>query len=102
MIPYKFCILDVYPQHIVLAYKPKDTMVREFIRIKPKGYQFHDITHSSISQLIAYFKKEFKSTEYRRKAKSQRSPRATNSSVTTLSANMTAGGDWQNTGDKWD
>lgn len=41
-IPYRFSILSAYPQHIVLAYVPKEKVVKEFIRVKPRGYQFHE------------------------------------------------------------
>ena len=37
-IPYRFCVLDDYPQHVILAYIPKKDVVKEFVKIKPKGY----------------------------------------------------------------
>jgi len=40
-IPYKFLILEDYPQYVVLAYIPNKTMVREFIKVKPRGHFFH-------------------------------------------------------------
>lgn len=41
-IPYRFGILPAYPQHVVLAYVPKEKVVKEFIRVKPRGFLFHD------------------------------------------------------------
>jgi hypothetical protein len=32
----------MYPQHIVLAYVPRDKVVKEFIKVRPKGFYFHD------------------------------------------------------------
>lgn len=40
-IPYRFTILDDYPQYLILAYIPKKEMVREFIKVKPRGFFFH-------------------------------------------------------------
>ena len=40
-IPYKFVILDDYPQYVILYYIPSRTLVREFIKVKPRGYHFH-------------------------------------------------------------
>lgn len=40
-IPYRFTILDKYPQYVIMAYVPKKDLVREFIKVKPRGYFFH-------------------------------------------------------------
>ena len=40
-IPYKFTCLDKYPQYLILAYIPKKELVREFIKVKPRGFFFH-------------------------------------------------------------
>lgn len=40
-IPYRFTILDKYPQYVVMGYIPKKEVVREFIKVKPRGYFFH-------------------------------------------------------------
>jgi len=37
-IPYRFIISDKYPQYIILGYVPKDKMVKEYIKVKPKGF----------------------------------------------------------------
>jgi hypothetical protein len=45
-IPYRFSVLANDPQPLVLAYVPKEKVVKEFIRVKPRGFLFHD-THFS-------------------------------------------------------
>ena len=40
-IPYRFTISDKYPQYVIMAYIPKKDVVREFIKVKPRGYFFH-------------------------------------------------------------
>jgi transcription elongation factor SPT6 len=47
-IPYKLTMLPEYPQHIVLGYIPKTILVKEYIKVKPKGYFFHDQCHRQI------------------------------------------------------
>ena len=44
-IPYKFLILDDYPQYVILAYIPNKTLVKEYIKVKPRGYYFHAQYH---------------------------------------------------------
>jgi len=41
-IPYRFAILPQYPQHVVLGYVPKEKVLKEFIKVRPKGFYFHD------------------------------------------------------------
>lgn len=41
-IPYRFAILPAYPQHIVLGYVPKEKVLKEFIKVRPKGFYFHE------------------------------------------------------------
>ena len=40
-IPYRFTVLDKYPQYVILAYIPKKDLVKEYIKVKPRGYFFH-------------------------------------------------------------
>jgi len=63
-IPYRFTILDKYPQYVVLAYIPKKEVVREFIKIKPRGYFFHHQYHYPFQNMINWFKQEFRSKDY--------------------------------------
>jgi len=44
-IPYRFAILPIYPQHVVLSYVPKDKVLKEFIKVRPKGFYFHEVNH---------------------------------------------------------
>lgn len=75
VIPYKFAILENYPQHIVLVYIPRQNAVREFIKVKPSGYWFHKKSFTSVHALVNYFKQNFKDTEYRKYVKQVKSPR---------------------------
>ena len=74
-IPYRFAILRDYPQHVVLAYQPKEKVIKEFIRVRPKGFYFHEISHNPFQQMINWFKDNWSKREYLRIVKRQRSPR---------------------------
>lgn len=74
-IPYRFSILAAYPQHIVLAYVPKEKVVKEFIRVKPRGYFFHEQQLSPFQALINWFKDNWREKNYQKRLKRQRSPR---------------------------
>jgi len=73
-IPYKFTILDKYPQYVILAYIPKKEVVKEFIKIKPRGYFFHHQYHYPFQNMINWFKQEFKSRDYQRYLRKALSP----------------------------
>ena len=62
-IPYKFVILDEYPQYVILYYIPSKALKIEFIKIKPRGYFFHGRYHYPFHDLINWFKSEFRSKE---------------------------------------
>jgi transcription elongation factor SPT6 len=55
-IPYKFVMLDDYPQYVILCYIPNKSIVREFIKVKPRGYNFHGQYHYPFVSLINWFK----------------------------------------------
>ena len=40
-IAYKFTVLETYPQYVVLGYIPRNTMIKELIKVKARGYFFH-------------------------------------------------------------
>lgn len=63
-IPYRFSILPQYPQHIVLAYVPREKVVKEFIKVRPKGFYFHDQSHTPFQNLINWFKDNWSTREY--------------------------------------
>jgi len=46
------------------------------IKVKPKGFWFHDCYHKSIQALINWFKDNYRSKDYVKMMKRQRSPRA--------------------------
>jgi hypothetical protein len=75
-IPYRLTILPDYPQYIMLGYIPKQLLKREFIKVKPKGYWFHEQYHKNIQYLIDFFKKNFADRDYMSYQKRQKSPRA--------------------------
>ena len=65
-IPYRLAILQQYPQHVVLAYVPRERVVREFIKVRPRGYYFHEETKPNFVQLINWFKEHCATKEYQR------------------------------------
>jgi len=65
-IPYRFAILPQYPQHIVLGYVPKEKVNKEFIKVRPKGFYFHDQNLVPFQMLINWFKDNWKTHEYQR------------------------------------
>lgn len=73
-IPYRFAILEKYPQYVILGYIPKDKMIKEFIKIKPRGYQFHGKYLFPFNSLINWFKNEFKNPNYQRYIRKAQSP----------------------------
>lgn len=58
-IPYRFAILPQYQQHVVLAYLPKDKVVKEFIKVRPKGFYFHDQNLVPFVTLVNWFKEQW-------------------------------------------
>lgn len=73
-IPYKFTVLEKYPQYIVLAYIPKKDIVKEFIKVKPRGYFFHHQYHYPFQNMINWFKEQFRTKEYQRYLRKTNSP----------------------------
>lgn len=80
-IPYRFGFFEKYPQHVVLGYVPKEKMVREYIKVKPKGYFFHNNYHFPIDTLINWFKNNFRSKEYQSILRRAQSPKVVIHSV---------------------
>lgn len=76
-IPYRFAILPQYQQHIVLAYVPKNEVVKEFIKVRPRGYYFHEQNLAPFMQLVNWFKENFATKDYQKFLRRQRSPRTT-------------------------
>jgi len=67
IISYCFAILPEYPQYVILAYYlKKDKLIKEFIKVKPQGYAFHENTHKNLAYLIGWFKQHCAEPEYQR------------------------------------
>lgn len=64
MNPYCFTISPNYPQFLILIYIPKEKIITEYIKVKPKGLFFHDAYHPNISFLISWFKRHYNSRNY--------------------------------------
>jgi hypothetical protein len=65
-IPYRLTLLDTYPQYLILGYVPKDTLVKEFIKVKPRGFFFHHQYFLAMPELLNWFKAQFRSPDYQR------------------------------------
>lgn len=65
-IPYRLTLHDGYPQYLILGYIPKDALVKEFIKVKPRGFFFHHQYFTTIPELLNWFKAQFRSPEYQR------------------------------------
>lgn len=90
-IPYRFTILPQYQQHIVMAYVPREKVVKEFIKVRPKGFYFHEQNQAPFITLVNWFKDNWQTKDYQRYLKRQKSPRT---SVKTMPAiKETPGGD---------
>jgi transcription elongation factor SPT6 len=63
-IPYYLTIIPHYPQYVLLVYMPKEKILREYIKVKPKGLFFHEAYHPNINYLIAWFKRHFAERTY--------------------------------------
>lgn len=66
-INYCFTILPEFPQFVILAYiLQKDTIIKEYIKVKCQGYYFHSAYQKSLAALISWFKQNFSTQEYQR------------------------------------
>jgi hypothetical protein len=64
-IPYFFSTSQFYPNCFILTYiLNKMKVVNELIQIKPDGLVFHDKKFFTIDDLITFFKKNLKTSEY--------------------------------------
>ncbi len=65
-IHYICTILREFPQYIVIGYIPRsNSVVKEFIKVKPKGLFFHNEYFENLEAVINYFKKNYGSDEYK-------------------------------------
>lgn len=69
VIPYCITILNQYPMHVVICYLPpssKLSLVKDYIKVKPRGFVIHDKTFPSIDGAIDFCKSNFTTVEFRK------------------------------------
>ena len=73
-IPYYFTITQHYPQFLVLCYLPRERIVKEFVKVKPKGLFFHESYHPNINFLISWFKRHYGDNTYQGQLSRSKAP----------------------------
>lgn len=63
-VPYYFAATSHYPQYFVLIYQKTDLVIKEFIKVKPKGLFFHEAYHPNMNFLISWFKRHCNEPSY--------------------------------------
>ncbi len=43
---------------------PREKVIKEFIKVRPRGYYFHDQNHTPLFQLINWFKETWATKDY--------------------------------------
>lgn len=72
---YCYTLLPEYPQYFIFAYIPKPgQIVKEFIKIKPKGLFFHDDYFLDLNEISSFFKNNYSSEKYRSFVKKTKPP----------------------------
>ena len=63
---YRFGIFARYPQHVVLLYslRLEGKTRHEYIKVKPRGFWFHDQYFNNLERLISFFKNNQSNVEY--------------------------------------
>ncbi|CAD8043009.1 unnamed protein product [Paramecium primaurelia] len=75
IIPYGFCVTEKAPQYIVLMYmKQKNKVEKEYIKVKPEGLSFHSVMQNNLKELTLWFKKNFRTQEYKDYVKRTKPP----------------------------
>ena len=64
IINYNFTIVKNFPGYLLLGYVPKTNVIIEYIKIKPKGYYFHQNFFKDLDEVINFFKTNFGSESY--------------------------------------
>jgi len=66
LIHYIYTINPAYPQFIILAYIPKQNqIIKEFMKVKPRGFFFHNNYFTDLNDVARYFKENYSKDEYR-------------------------------------
>ena len=55
-IPYFFSVAKKYPGKFVLAYQPARKPRVEYVSVTPDGFWYWNQTHSSVNELVKWFK----------------------------------------------
>jgi len=75
LIHYVFTISPAYPQFIILAYIPKmNQVIKEFMKVKPQGFFFHNNYFLDLNDVAKYFKENYSKQDYRNYLKSVKPP----------------------------
>ena len=74
-IHYFFTILREFPQFIVMGYIPRsNNVVKEYIKVKPKGLFFHNDYFENLESVINFFKKNYGTDEYKSFVRKTKAP----------------------------
>lgn len=67
LISYCFSILPENSDSLLLGYRPnKEKLFKEYIKIKPQGFYFHDFYHKNMGALVSWFKQHCMEAEYQK------------------------------------
>jgi transcription elongation factor SPT6 len=76
-IHYIFTLSPEYPQYFIMAYIPKQNqIIKEFIKIKPRGLFFHDEYFFDLNELSSYFKANYTTDKYKGYVRKTKPPNA--------------------------
>ena len=75
-VQYNFGIFPQFPQHVVLMYSMNQSgrVYVEYIKVKPRGYWFHDQYFQNLERLVYFFKNNQSKLEYQKHAKKMKPP----------------------------
>lgn len=74
-IHYLFTLNSSCPQYFILAYIPKpNSVVKEYIKIKPRGLFFHNLYFFDLNEVAKYFKTNYSKEDYRMYVKKTKAP----------------------------
>lgn len=79
MIPYKFAIVPEFAGFVILGYMtPSKKFIKEYIKVKPRGFSFHNVTQPTLNHLISFFKQNYSTIEYWKYVSKQKEPKIIN------------------------
>lgn len=75
LVHYLFTVNEAFPQFIILSYVHRGSqIIKEFIKIKPKGLFFHNHYFHDLNDISKFFKENFSTEEYRNYVKNIKPP----------------------------